>query len=58
MKENQKLLELFDRLHGQGYDEVIKNKEELLDQVSDFCSFNSPICKVTDKKERDKLKVS
>ena len=36
VKENQKLLELFDRLHGQGYDEVIKNKEELLDQVSDF----------------------
>ena len=36
VKENQKLLELFDRLHGQGYSEVIKNKEELLDQVSDF----------------------
>ena len=36
VKGNQKLLELFDRLHGQGYDEVIKNKEELLDQVSDF----------------------
>ena len=36
VKENQKLLELFDWLHGQGYDEVIKNKEELLDQISDF----------------------
>ena len=36
VKENQKLLELFDKLHGKGYDEVIKNKEELLDQVSDF----------------------
>ena len=31
-----KLLELFERLHGKGYDEVIKNKEELLDQVLDF----------------------
>ena len=36
VKGNQKLLELFERLHWQGYDEVIKNKEELLDQVSDF----------------------
>ena len=36
VKENQKLLDLFDKLHGQGYDEVIKNKEELWDQVSDF----------------------
>ena len=36
VKENQKLLELFDKLHGKDYDEVIKNKEELLDQVSDF----------------------
>ena len=36
VKGNQKLLELFDRLHGHGYDEVIKNKEELLDQVLDF----------------------
>ena len=36
VKENQKLLELFDKLHGQGYDEVSKNKEELLDQVSNF----------------------
>ena len=53
-----KLLELFERLHGKGYDEVIKNKEELLDQVLDFVLLLLQYAKVTDEKERYKLKVS